>query len=432
MTGARWQPARRVARLAAVAAVAAAAPSPGNASAAIRARYFAHGAAAGADAVDEAVAWLAAQEALAPPRANATAPAFSARDLPGAGGGRVCAVTHGRVAAEGTFERTGGAPPYDWSCWCLKARYHTAPACLGAAAVDRPVRWRWTLRSALAGACAMPDPHPSAVARSFLEHGAPSPASRRRRTMTVVMLGLSFMGQPFASLGCLYEASVVGGFVKHAVRDAGGAAADASVGAIRAGGGQCDGYDRDYLPTYFAEDVHPRPLDPPAPRSNFYRCDPNHALYEYGPPPGSRGPRARVCFQYLFNLKKLPRDSKPPCDLDWAEVDVVLHMFPNRALVDLYLPRAGNPASRPILVSVNEIYQTALERQLRDAYAAAGFDPPSHADLLARPRSCASPDVHYALPGFTDHAVRAWFALISTGLAGVPRGGLVGQLDKPR
>ena len=154
MTGARWQPARRVARLAAVAAVAAAAPSPGNPSAAIRARYFAHGAAAGADAVDEAVAWLAAQEALAPPRANATAPAFSARDLPGAGGGRVCAVTHGRVAAEGTFERTGGAPPYDWSCWCLKARYHTAPACLGAAAVDRPVRWRWTLRSALAGACA--------------------------------------------------------------------------------------------------------------------------------------------------------------------------------------------------------------------------------------------------------------------------------------
>ncbi|KAH8097199.1 hypothetical protein JL720_81 [Aureococcus anophagefferens] len=223
--------------------------------------------------------------------------------------------------------------------------------------------------------------------------------------MTVVMLGLSFMGQPFASLGCLYEASVVGGFVKHAVRDA-GAAADASVGAIRAGGGQCDGYDRDYLPTYFAED--------------------------YGPPPGSRGPRARVCFQYLFNLKKLPRDAKPPCDLDWAEVDVVLHMFPNRALVDLDLPRAGNPASRPILVSVNEIDQAALERQLRDAYAAAGFDPPSHADLLARPRSCASPDVHYALPGFTDHAVRAWFALISTGLAGGPRGGLVGQLDKPR
>lgn len=220
--------------------------------------------------------------------------------------------------------------------------------------------------------------------------------------------------------------------MKHAVRDAGGAAADASVGAIRAGGGQCDGYDRDYLPTYFAEDVHPRPLDPPAPRSNFHKCDPNHALYEYGPPPGSRGPKARVCFQYLFNLKKLPRDAKPPCDLDWAEVDVVLHMFPNRALVDLYLPRAGNPASRPILVSVNEIYQAALERQLRDAYAAAGFDPPSHADLLARPRSCASPDVHYALPGFTDHAVRAWFALIATGLAGVPRGGLVGQLDKPR
>ena len=106
------------------------------------------------------------------------------------------------------------------------------------------------------------------------------------------------------------------------------------------------------------------PLLPrPAPRSNFHKCDPNHALYEYGPPPGSRGPKARVCFQYLFNLKKLPRDAKPPCDLDWAEVDVVLHMFPNRALVDLYLPRAGNPASRPILVSVNEIYQAALERQ---------------------------------------------------------------------
>ena len=59
--------------------------------------------------------------------------------------------------------------------------------------------------------------------------------------MTVVMLGLSFMGQPFASLGCLYESSVVGGFVRHAVRDRGGDGADATVAAIRENGGQSAG-----------------------------------------------------------------------------------------------------------------------------------------------------------------------------------------------
>ena len=96
----------RVVRLA-IAAAAAAVPARDNASAAIRATYFSQPAAAGADAIDEAVAWLADQEAMAARAADAPPPE-PFRDPPGGAGRRVCAVTHDRIAAEGTFARIGG------------------------------------------------------------------------------------------------------------------------------------------------------------------------------------------------------------------------------------------------------------------------------------------------------------------------------------
>ena len=69
-----------------------------------------------------------------------------------------------------------------------------------------------------------------------------------------------------------------------------------------------------------------------------------------------------------------------------------------------------------MIVNVNEIYEGTLGPQLRAAYAREGLDPPTRDDLRPSPKACDARDVHYALPGFTDHAVTAWFAMIATGL----------------
>ena len=146
-------------------------------------------------------------------------------------------------------------------------------------------------------------------------------------------------------------------------------------------------------------------------------------------------PRARVCFQYMFNMaKNLKPGSAPPCGLRWDEVDVLLGLFPTDAMVQEYLPRTGAPplAQLPHLtiVSILEIYQAMLETQLGEAYAAAGFTPLTHDDLLAVPQKCDVRDVHFALPGLTDHAVQVWFSLIATGLVDHP-GQLVGPGKPP-
>ena len=177
---------------------------------ALRSEYFSPKASVGSGAVDSAVSWLVQQEIMGEGGAAAErGPAGTdaedalARDIPSAtpGGLPTCAVTHARIVEEGTFVRTGGDAPYDWSCWTAKARYHTAPICAANKTKDPAYRWTWTLRSALEGKCVMPDASPTHAARSYLEHrthavgGEDAEAASGERVVTNIMLGFSFMGQ---------------------------------------------------------------------------------------------------------------------------------------------------------------------------------------------------------------------------------------------
>ena len=321
----------------------------------------------------------------------------------------LCNVTDQSIIHEGLFEFVPkAAPPYNYSCWCMKAVFHIAPVCAARRRVPMPHSWRWTVRPAAEGRCRLPDPTPTKSALEYVSRAQPETAPEDR-TVTVLLLGLSHMGQVFESLGCLYAS-----IIERAVVALPGAHRDVTLDEIRANGGQCAG-KRSQIKEEFPAATNPPPLNPPLPRSNFDDCLPNNACVAFHEP---GFPRVKVCYAYQFNMRKNLKPNTPlPHGVDWRHVDAVFHMFPNDHFASTYLTNTNAPAGlRAAVVSVNDIYQDALFAQLKDAHRRHGFEDFSTTDIKATPRTCEHYDIHYALPGFTDYASRAWFMLLATGL----------------
>ena len=145
------------------------------------------------------------------------------------------------MAAEGTFRRRASKKaPYDTSCFFFRPRYHDAPACGGPTEAWPDWGWDYTLESAMQGRCKMPDTTPTRAARAFFE-ARPTGVKTEDRTLTVVMLGLSFLGQPYASLACLHQDLVVNGTSYYAKLTEDAPYGRMSLAAIRKGGGACLG-----------------------------------------------------------------------------------------------------------------------------------------------------------------------------------------------
>ena len=366
-------------------------------------------------AVNEAVELLTQQEAArlaaapARPRVYDDGPAIDGA-LP------TCRVTHERMAAEGTFRRRASKEaPYNTTCFFFRPRYHDAPACGGPTEAWPDWGWDYTLESAVRGRCKMPDATPTRAARAFFE-ARPTGVKTEDRTLTVVMLGLSFMGQPYASLACLHQDLVVNGTSYHAKLTEDAPYGRMSLAAIRKDGGACLGVDRDKIRDAFPEATHPPSF--PLPRQNAYRCSYDHSMIEFHEP---GEPRVRVCYRYTFNMaKNLRPGSSLPCDLAWADIDIVLHAFPGEHFRELFLKRTGAPPHlSTILISVVNIWEGHLHAQLQDAYRREGLAAPERTDMQARPNACDRRDVHFRMPGFPDLEVQAWFSLIATGLRDV-------------
>ena len=281
----------------------------------------------GRHAVREAVNFLMGQEEVA--KSSLVTPAnvkknrtkcLSKDDCP------VCVVSMTAIINEGTFEYQGvdALPPYPAKCWSQSVRYHVAPECEREEASRGVIpiyKWRWTLQSAKDGYCVMPNPSPPEVAQAYFHRAEKldsiiSPAANsntekasapKKKELVVLMLGLSFMGQPWQSLGCLYSDLVVGGAMS---TEKTGGELVLPVLDIKKNGGVCSGYPLSKIPYYHPPELHQNYTTP---TQNSESCSADHAYAVYGSKDPSQ-PTAKVCFVYTFNVEK---NVKPGSPLPW-------------------------------------------------------------------------------------------------------------------
>jgi hypothetical protein len=376
----------------------------------------------------------------------------------------VCEIDPSTAQNDGHFTLLKEAEaPYDDHCWIMRSRYHVAPACVNHSQIP-PWQWKWTVGAALRGQCRMPDvSSASAVAHSFKarrrkqqqqQPGSPATAEPER-PVTLLLLGLSFMAQPFEALVCAHRRQVVGG----CLRFAGPAGTCAhTVAEATAGGAACTGHTKTDLRGLWPPDLH-RGEGPP--RQNTDECSAHHALIELSSD-GTRGGTLRVCYAYTFDIARtIPlRGAKLPCALRAEEIDAIVTLHDADEMESTWFPRVYDPAAgrevdlgsgggsgrgakggaggvrghvlrRPPYLASRDLsgtfsaaaYEVFLTRQLRQAYTRAGL---SQSEWRARPNRCApgtpgvperlqgGSDVHYALPGLPDHAANVWLSMLAT------------------
>jgi hypothetical protein len=280
-------------------------------------------------------------------------------------------------------------------------------------------RWRYTHESAEKGLCKMPDPSPPQAAKMFLERRKPGSSAKKKR-FVILMLGLSYMGEPFQSLGCLYGDQIIGGFARDLTLPKGETSNQIDVNKIRNNGGQCTGYDRKEIMKYFPYELHQN--FGPIPKQNFENCNLHHGQMIFqSPDPDDGTPTVEVCYVYLFNVaKNKPKGSTLPCSLSWEEVDVVFSMPEEKEILDLYIPHTGGDVKKLDnlhILMVNRVYEGLMAHRLNDAYKREGFKVPTPQDHRSKFDRCGpdKSDTHLRMPGIPDYAVQLWLQFMATG-----------------
>ena len=338
----------------------------------------------------------------------------------------------------------------------MRSTYHTAPLCINASTV--PVwQWQWSLGAALRGECHMPEIHSaSAVARAFAARWRhPSIHHDGGRPVTLLLLGLSFMAQPFEALVCARQAQVVGGCVRFNTTSG---ACVTPLSEVTAGGASCTGARSADLSRVWPPELHG---GAPPPRQNIDGCSSHHSLVELSTD-GSREGTLRLCYTYTFALaKNIPTEgAQLPCLLRAGEIDAVIALHAADELESVWFSRVFDPAAKregltvrpPYLATRDQLatrvgavgaaaYEAYLPSQLRAAYARHGWEAPSRSAMSARPNRCAqgtpgvpahlrgAADIHYSLPGLPDHASTVWLSMLATMQPGAWRQSAVGSVE---
>lgn len=264
-----------------------------------------------------------------------------------------CVVSMKSIIEEGVFQYRGddAKPPYPPKCWSQSVRYHVAPECEleeEARGVVPVYKWRWTLQSAVDGYCLMPDPSPPVAAAAYLKRQnkpsgdvkqknsgiAPSLSINSTATssasppkmLNIVMAGLSFMGQPYQSLGCLYSDLVVGGAMSTVKK---GGDLSLSVLDVKKDGGVCSAYAQDKIAMYHPQHLHPNYT---IPTQHVESCSADHSFVIYKSPDPTL-PAVKVCFIYLFNVFK---NIQPGHPLPWYDDICEILLLNDNNLCDIY------------------------------------------------------------------------------------------------
>jgi hypothetical protein len=341
----------------------------------------------------------------------------------------ICIVTMNAILHEGTFEYLGddAKPPYDDHCWSARIRYHTAPACVAEEAARGVVpiyKWKWTLESAKKGYCVMPDiSSPPKVAASYFNRIPEARKGNPQRNLTIMFMGLSFMGEPFMSMGCTYNNMIVGGLTSGEVIEED---LKYSVLDVKENGGICSGYPKGKIASFYPPNLHKADKDG-IPKQHFETCSLDHANVVYGGG-GIDQPHMDVCFIYTFNSQKNIRYGQKfamvddlPCRIrSWNDIDIILSIPDAREVKHwVRMTKGLEHDLRHLKVArVDKMYEGVMFSQLQAAYKEKGFQPLNPPDYKAKFEKCgpADSDVHYRLPGIPDNAIQAWLSFIATGL----------------
>jgi hypothetical protein len=201
-----------------------------------------------------------------------------------------CNLTLDSIIDDGLFVYNNHTiPPYSHKCWSLRIRYHTAPEC-EKEELQRGLthiwKWKWTINAAENKQCVLPPSFPPLA----MDRYAKLNNIQKDRPLVVFMMGLSFMGQPFQSLGCLYADYVIGGTSFYPKRQ--------NISEIRANGGQCTGYKKSSISGFYPANLHPN-VDLPTQNSDECSMDSAIKKFKY-----KNHREVHVCYTYIFNVKK--------------------------------------------------------------------------------------------------------------------------------
>ena len=364
----------------------------------------------------------------------------------------VCKATMSSILSDGMFEYNNDVeyPRYDGDkCWARRIAHHVSPSCQEKEITEGIVplhKFKWTLKQAAEGKCRMPSTDILQVAKSHLERQAQSPEGLRDpsklppekavfrdqpgKSLNILMMGLSFMSQPFVSTVCMND-KYINQQDSFAI---GEKSALLPVGEIRRGDGHCSGYDSNKLDEWWPSTLHGNLS---VPKSNFPHCSMDHGymLFEsknaasyrvsedaepLGEPEDPSLPIVRICYTYTFNLQKfVKRGQALPCNWKWGDIDILLSIHDFKELNSVYMPRTGarhEELATLKVIHVQPIYNGYIEGKLAQAHNEHKLIPFDHSHVISYPKNCGPGDIHYRLPGVTDFATDIWYSLIATGM----------------
>ena len=296
----------------------------------------------------------------------------------------------------------------------------------------------------------MPDvSSPSIAVASFMESTNETTVNSTVPKKTILMVGLSFMGEPFMSLGCMFSDTMKDAKVwevdrEHLlsdIRQMSGYKHNKtpaySLNDITKDEGQCTGFERSHIADFYPAEIHPNVS---LPKQNMDICSVEHAMMTFhgestvdrDPVYSRHGkkynieslPTVNICYEYTYNIvKNVPPGHDLPCGLKWDEIDIVLSLDGVSDIFDHYIPNTGGnimQLEQLKIVFIDRIYRQ--EAMLIKAYSESRLYLPLHEntspEFRAKYKECTEKvgDIHYRMPGIPDQAMISWLSMIATGM----------------
>jgi hypothetical protein len=333
----------------------------------------------------------------------------------------LCEVTYDAVLDDSDFEYLGkgATASYDYnSCPFIYPSYYVPPVCEKEeedAKISPMYKWKWVLKAAKLGKCRMPPVTPIEAAAEYLKQKRSKfqgtekaerpvlPSARFKdakpgKTVNILWLGLSFMGQQFLSSVCQNYGDVGNG--PNLVR---GEAHIKDIGDIHTRQhqfnntitvdptGRCTPNNRQDLIANL-EKTHVQTGK--AYKYPSIQCTPHY--FEYSKELKGEHITVRYCYSYVFNLAKNYNKYKAlPCEFDWSEVDVVFGILSYDEFSKYYIRATGGlkyNLDHVTYVSAQDLINH-VPRVMNAAYTAHNFSMLKLPNLRARPKSCLDREV---------------------------------------